>query len=263
MVDAEVVGDAERLGRNGPDRAGELAEGVVAVIVAPLLAVHPVVAARLRALERCCESALPISVRLPDLVDRREVARLQREVEPDGVVANVVTRQEVGGLLRVALAVRNGLHDLCGEALRNPRFIIYDKWVTYTLADIGWLAGIIDGEGTVSLVNGQSGPILRIGIYNGDAAVLDKVHRIYDALGVRSFDHWDSRAAKACCLVNISTSSVLAIYKVIRPHMTRQVARLDAAVSFLEPCYEGRSRVHWTAAQRAEWEALRSRFNAA
>src|SRR5690348_17087910 len=56
-------------------------------------------------------------------------------------------------------------------------------------ADLGWLAGIIDGEGTVSLIanSGLRNPQLRVAICNGSDAILDKVAAILEAAGVTSY----------------------------------------------------------------------------
>jgi len=173
----------------------------------------------------------------------------------------VVAGQEVGGLLGIDLTIRDELHDLRRNLLRNPRFIVYDKWVT-TTTDLAWLAGIIDGEGTVALSHGGTrSPHLRIIIYNGDLSIVEKVSRILDEIGVSWYGKWDRRAAKANHSWLLGTHSTLTLYPLIRPYLVRQVGVLDAGVEFMQPRYEGRSRVRWTAAERAEWEAMRARFH--
>lgn len=180
------------------------------------------------------------------------------------MTADVIAGKEVSRLLWVTFPIRDRLHDLRGEALWNPRFVVYDKWMTYTLADIGWLAGIIDGEGTVSLSHGSNrSPHLRVSIYNGDPAILDKLHAVLDGLAIRYHEFWDRRAVKPNLHVTIVGANAIRLHHLVGHYMVRHSDRLSAAVEFLEPCYEGRARVKWTAAQRAEWEALRSRFNAA
>src|SRR4051812_548499 len=137
--------------------------------------------------------------------------------------------------------------------------------MTFTLADAGWLAGLIDGEGTVSLVrhpeNGR--PILRIVVYSSDHAILDKLHRLLDVLGINYTDRWDRRHERPNCHVVMTTAGVRSLAPTVLPHMVRHAARLRTAIEFLEPCYQGRARVHWTTAQVAEWEGIRRRFNAA
>jgi hypothetical protein len=54
---------------------------------------------------------------------------------------------------------------------------------------------------------------------------------------------------------------VLRLYDPLRPHLVRQVDRLDAAVDFLRPRYAGRMRVLWKPEEIAQWEQLRERFN--
>src|SRR5690606_38434964 len=88
VVDAEVVGDTEGFGGDGPDGAGELAEGVEGEVACVSVAsrlrvvsppVSPLVARVVRGVHRVS--------RLPNLVDRRDVARRQREVKPGLVTA--------------------------------------------------------------------------------------------------------------------------------------------------------------------------------
>jgi hypothetical protein len=180
------------------------------------------------------------------------------------VGAGVVAGQVVRHGLRVGFPVRDHLHEVRGEPLRYPRLLAYDKWMTTTDAELGWLAGIIDGEGTVSLSHGGNrNPHLRISIYNGSPAILDKCRAVLDGFGIAYSERWDNRAAVPNLHITIGTAGVLALYPLLRPLLVRQVARLDAAVQFMQPRYEGRARVYWTPACRAEWELLRDSFNAA
>lgn len=202
-----------------------------------------------------------LAVVLPDLVYRRVVPRLLREVVPSGMGPGEVARQEVSHGLSVRFAVGDHLHQLGGEVLGYPRLVVYDKWVTAP-TDIAWLAGIIDGEGSVALSHGGNrSPHLRILIYNGDPGIIDKVSRILDEIGVDWYGKWDRRAARANHSWLLGTAATLALYPLIRPHIVRQVDVLDAGFRFMQPRYEGRTRVRWTAAERAEWEGLRSRFH--
>lgn len=172
-----------------------------------------------------------------------------------------VTGQEVGHGLGVSFAVSDHLHQLGGEVLRYPRLVVYDKWVT-TATDLAWLAGIIDGEGSVALSHGGTrSPHLRVYIFNGDAAIIDKVTAILTEHGVNWYGKWDRRAARANYSFLIGTSGVLVLYPLVRPFMVRQVDVLDAGFRFMQPRYEGRTRVRWTPAERAEWEGLRARFH--
>lgn len=131
-----------------------------------------------------------------------------------------------------------------------------------TPTDLAWLAGIIDGEGTVSLSHGGNrAPHLRVTIYNGAAPIIEKVDRICAELGVTPFRKWDRRA-KPCMSWLFGTHDVLAMYPLIRPFLVRQVEQLDAGVAFMAPLYEGgRQRVRWTDEQRAAWEMLRGTFH--
>jgi hypothetical protein len=131
------------------------------------------------------------------------------------------------------------------------------------LADAGWLAGVIDSEGTVSLIRGAHGnPGLRITVYNSSELILEKVAEILDQLGVKWSAHADTRAPRTGYAVHMATASCMAIYETIRPHMVRHASRYDAAHAFMEPRLERSRRARWTDADRATWEMLREVFNA-
>jgi hypothetical protein len=133
------------------------------------------------------------------------------------------------------------------------------------LADAAWLAGIIDGEGTFALTHGGDSrtPNLRLAIYNTSETILSKVRRILGEAVISFYEKRDERSIRwaPCSNVIVGTDGTLRLYDPLRPHLTRQVDRLDAAVSFLRPRYAGRMRVTWTLDEIAEWEMLRERFN--
>jgi hypothetical protein len=145
----------------------------------------------------------------------------------------------------------------------GPRVVAGGGGVTVSDADLGWLAGVIDSEGTVSLVRSQNrNPILRISIYNSSDLILDRVARILAALDVTWTEHVDARHERTAYGFHFSTKHALRIYPILRPHMVRQVNRYDAAYWFLAPRYEGRQRVMWTDRERGIWQNLRGVLNA-
>ncbi len=128
-------------------------------------------------------------------------------------------------------------------------------------ADLGWLAGIIDGEGTVALVanSGLKNPQLRVSICNGSDAILDKVGAIFVAAGIASYGN---RELRGTTQVTTGTAGALLLHRLIRPYLVRQVEQYDAAVKFMLGRYGGgRIRVFWTDEDRAEWESLRRKFH--
>lgn len=133
------------------------------------------------------------------------------------------------------------------------------------VADAAWLAGIIDGEGTFALTHGGDGikPNLRLAVYNTSEPILVKVRRILADSAASYYEKRDTRSERwtPCSNVIVGTEGVLRLYDPLRPHLTRQVDRLDAAVQFLRPRYSGRQRVYWGAGEIAEWERLRTQFN--
>ena len=103
------------------------------------------------------------------------------------------------------------------------------------LADAAWLAGVIDSEGTVSLVSSHArNPILRITVYNSSDLILDKVARILTAADVQWSEHQDKRAERPAYVIHFSTSSALLLYDALRPHMVRHASRYDAGYEFMQ-----------------------------
>lgn len=128
-------------------------------------------------------------------------------------------------------------------------------------ADLGWLAGIIDGEGSIALIanSGARNPQLRVCICNGSDSILDKVGAILEAAGVTFYAN---RELRGTTQITVGTAGSLVLHRIVRPYLVRQVEQYDAAVSFLAGRYgEGRIRVHWTDEDRAEWGRLRRRFH--
>lgn len=130
-------------------------------------------------------------------------------------------------------------------------------------ADLGWLAGVIDSEGTVSLVRGPRGnPCLRISIYNSSDLILDKVARILHETGVQWSERADKRHERTGYAIHVSTDSALRLYEHVRPYMVRQASRYDAAYWFLWPRMQHTRRYRWSAHERAMWANLREVLNA-
>jgi hypothetical protein len=129
--------------------------------------------------------------------------------------------------------------------------------------DLAWLAGVLDSEGTVSLVNGpRRNPQLRLSIYNSSDLILDKVAKILCSLNVPYHEHKDDRPARPGYGFHIGTQGAITLYPLLRPFLVRQVNRYDYGYWFLTPRYEGRQRVRWTESDRSKWEQLRQVCNA-
>lgn len=130
-------------------------------------------------------------------------------------------------------------------------------------ADLGWLAGLIDSESTVSLTTNTNGsPVLRISIYNSSDLILDKAATVLHGLGVRWSEGADRRAPRTGYVLKISTSGCLSMYERVRPHMVRHAGRYDAAYWFIAPRRGAAKKVMWTESERATWAGLREVFNA-
>ena len=126
-------------------------------------------------------------------------------------------------------------------------------------ADLGWLAGIIDGEGSITLSHGSTrSPHLRVSITNGNDAILAKTYAILAAAEVSYCSHHEPRGTTN---VTVGTQGSLRLHRLLRPHLVRQVEQYDAAIAFMLRRYDGRLRVYWSAADREEWEGMRRRFH--
>jgi LAGLIDADG-like domain len=127
-------------------------------------------------------------------------------------------------------------------------------------ADLGWLAGIIDGEGSISLSHGGSGsPHLRVNITNGSEVILRKLFAILATAGISYYANPERRGTTN---VIIGTTGSLLLHRLLRPYLVRQVEQFDAGAEFMTRRYaDGRLRVYWSAAERVEWEDMRRRFH--
>jgi hypothetical protein len=129
------------------------------------------------------------------------------------------------------------------------------------MTDAAWLAGIIDGEGTFALTHGGNSrkPNLRLAVYNTAVPILVKVKRILIEAEISFYEKLDTRNdRRPCSNITIGTEGVLRLYEPLRPHLVRQTDRLDAAVTFLRPHYDGQRRVRWSEKAIGEWESLRA-----
>lgn len=134
---------------------------------------------------------------------------------------------------------------------------------TASVTDLAWLAGVIDSEGTVSLVKGAHGnPVLRVSIYNSSHLILDKVARTLYALEIKWSEHADRRHERTGYGMHMSTAAAMALYPHVREHMVRQVGRYDAGYYFMQPRLERSRRARWTDRDREIWANLREVFNA-
>ena len=134
---------------------------------------------------------------------------------------------------------------------------------TVSEADIGWLAGLIDSESTVSLTTNSNGsPVLRISIYNSSDLILDKAARVLHGLEVKWSERADRRAPRTGYVLQISTAGCLSMYEQVRPHMVRHANRYDAAYWFIAPRLGTRKKVMWTDDERRTWANLREVLNA-
>ncbi len=137
-------------------------------------------------------------------------------------------------------------------------------------SDLGWLAGIIDGEGTIALAWSKDCPWVRISIPSTTQAIIDKTDTILNDLAVKhSVVNNESRGSNLpLSSVYVHGHAAYALLQHLRPHLVRQVERANAAMAFFAPHYSGltargekRERSNgWTEEERQEWDAIRSRL---
>lgn len=109
--------------------------------------------------------------------------------------------------------------------------------------DLAWLAGIIDGEGclTVDLKKADNGKFYlqpKVRVINTDVRMIEKVARIYVALNVVFFyninkkrkDHYKDQTA----IVISSQGSSLKVLKAIRPYLANKQKIADAMIEVIE-----------------------------
>lgn len=147
-----------------------------------------------------------------------------------------------------------------GAAQRRRRLDNPKPLPELTPADAGWLAGIIDGEGSIVLSYGGSrSPHLRVQITNGSPAILDKIAAVLASADVTATSFREKRGTTNLA---VGTEGALVLHALTRPYLVRQVEQYDAAVTFMRNRYaDGRLRVLWTETDRQEWADLRAQFH--
>lgn len=129
-----------------------------------------------------------------------------------------------------------------------------NQQATLTEADIGWLAGIIEGEGSLAMNaydRKDRGANLKVQtsimVYNTDARIIEKVTRIMDQLDIGYYIK--ERVQKAMlheggvylptasmlCMLIKGLEDGLKILRLIRPHMVgEKAARADIMIRYLD-----------------------------
>jgi hypothetical protein len=109
--------------------------------------------------------------------------------------------------------------------------------------DLAWLAGIIDGEGCLSVDlkkadNGKSYLMPKVRIINTDVRMIQKCARIYVELGVVFYyninkkrrDHWLDQTA----IIISSQGSSVKVLKAIMPHLANKQEIAGVMLSIIE-----------------------------
>lgn len=142
----------------------------------------------------------------------------------------------------------------------------------------GWMAGILDGEGSVSYTPTHRGvPCFRFMVYTTSPEMAAEIQRMASSIGLKWtewVDHRDRESAlghRPCTCLSMQGQAAVRLYEAVAPFLIRHADAAAEAVAFLKVRYdrpvtrggvEGkRRRVHWTKSDCDEWEALRVRWN--
>lgn len=136
---------------------------------------------------------------------------------------------------------------------------------------IGYLAGIIDGEGTVSLSQTKGWPWPRVVIPNTSEAVINKCQEALDFLGITYTTWSDKGSSRNLSLQRISVGGRQAVNLLLlmQHHIVRQVDRSHEIIKFFDGRYDGLTKrgqprirnIGWTSQDKEEWENLRIKYN--
>lgn len=141
--------------------------------------------------------------------------------------------------------------------------------------DLGWLAGIVDGEGclTVDLKMAHNGKMYlmpKIRVINTDVRMIQKVARIYSELGVVFYyninkkrkDHWKDQTA----IIVTSQGSSVKVLNAILPHLANKqviAQRMLDVIEFVRKQPKGGNTTSHDYSNDPTFKGLMAEWNAA
>lgn len=131
--------------------------------------------------------------------------------------------------------------------------------------DLAWLAGVLDGEGSISLhqrnptSRGIRTPVLQVQVYGNDGPVIDKVRKVLGEHSLRYSVAHDRRTPILALQLCLSTHPSLALYPLVSPYLVRQIDRYTAAYNLITAHY-ARGVRFWRPEDIAAWADLRRQF---
>jgi hypothetical protein len=89
--------------------------------------------------------------------------------------------------------------------------------------DLGWLAGIVDGEGCIVVNLQENSRLVRVCITNTDTGILSEVERILDLIGIYKTKRMKQKEyanRKQCYTVEVNRQAdATHLLKIIKPYM--------------------------------------------
>lgn len=141
--------------------------------------------------------------------------------------------------------------------------------------DLSWLAGIIDGEGALSVRmtvahNGKPYLDVKVRVYNTDVRMIQKISRIYVEMGVVFFynvnkkraDHWKNQIG--ICVT--SQGSCAKVLEAMLPYLANKAdaaASMLAVIRFVQSCPKGGNTTRFDYGADPTLKALLEHWNSA
>lgn len=132
-------------------------------------------------------------------------------------------------------------------------------------AEIGWLAGIIDGEGTISLGKSKGCPWPRMTIPSTTPEIVKKSSEILSSMGIHYTSYIQAGINLPCTIISVGGKACVDSLILLLPYIVRQTNRATDIIEFFDGRYEDetcrgnkRQRIIWSQEGRDEWERLRS-----
>lgn len=107
-----------------------------------------------------------------------------------------------------------------------------------TEVELAWLAGIIDGEGSIQLdagmrKNGRRSCTPRLTIGNTSKAMMLEVRRLFEALEVHGHEGIAARTRRPMGIAVLQGNSAVAIVKAVRPYLVAKAEQADVLLEYV------------------------------
>lgn len=123
-------------------------------------------------------------------------------------------------------------------------------------ADVGWLAGMIDGDGSICASITRGKHFYQVVIYNTSEDIINKVKRLYEGMGISYGESNRTAAGKRKTLYRIFVTSRVAMLRLLlplQPHLTGGKQLLAQAIID----YIGERKGKSSQEPYSEWDILK------